>query len=77
MKYSESSEEENEMNRYIPEKMVKISRYRKYFPNLGKNIQYDIYTSYVPDKSEFAKTIKTRKDSVILYCQIKKCLIKD
>ena len=31
------------MNRYIPEKMVKISRYRKFFPTLGKDIQNDIY----------------------------------
>jgi len=43
LKYSNSSEEENEMNRYISEKMVKISRYRNFFPTLGKDIQNDIY----------------------------------
>ncbi|MEE0955121.1 MAG: L-2-amino-thiazoline-4-carboxylic acid hydrolase [Eubacterium sp.] len=31
------------MSRYVPEKMVKISRYRNFFPTLPDDIQKDIY----------------------------------
>ena len=31
------------MNQYVPEKMVAISRYQKYFPTLTKEIQSDTY----------------------------------
>ncbi len=31
------------MKKYIPEKMVSISRYRNYFPTLPEEIKQDIY----------------------------------
>ena len=31
------------MKQYTPEKLVAVSRYRKYFPTLPKEVQVDIY----------------------------------
>ena len=32
------------MKKYIPENMVKISRYQNFFPTLSEDIRRDIYT---------------------------------
>ncbi len=35
------------MKKYIPEKMVKISRYQNFFPTLPEELQFDIYARMV------------------------------
>ena len=44
------------MKKYIPEEMVKISRYQNFFPTLDNEIQRDIYrrmTELINEKQEY------------------------